>query len=286
MQGLFCTMLFHVNAAHADNSKEFLPMMKSGISQIFSPKPEEDYYKVDLNALSNFQLDTSKIQELPTIQDFDRTQSSIKNQHMYQPMSRLGFNEAILQALQRNPEVSQSIATLAAQAAYIDVAKAEYYPKISGGLSTADLTSGERGRQLISLSATQMLYDFGKVKSGGDIQQAKRIVEQAGVLINIDNVAYDTANSIVNITRYQETLRIAQQQIQGISKIAEITNLRANAGISSQADPVQARSTLQAAEVNLIVQQTQLKKFQQKLRTCGRSIVGDSRASGERVEFI
>lgn len=284
MQGLFCTMLFHVNDAHAGNSKEFLPMMKSGISQIFSPKSEEDYYKVDLNALSNFQLDTSKIQELPTIQDFDRTQTSIRNQQMYPPIAQSGFNETILQALQRNPEISQSISTLAAQAAYIDVAKAEYYPKISGGLSTADLTSGERGRQLISLSATQMLYDFGKVKSGVDVQQAKRIVEQAGVLINIDNVAYDVANAIVNITRYQETLRIAQQQIQGISKIAEITNLRANAGISSQADPVQARSTLQAAEISLIVQQNELKKFQQKLRTLlGMPVEGLSWSIPERL---
>ncbi len=47
----------------------------------------------------------------------------------------------------------------------IDVANAAYYPQISGGLGTADLTKGERGRQFVSLNATQMLYDFGKTKS-------------------------------------------------------------------------------------------------------------------------
>ncbi len=51
------------------------------------------------------------------------------------------------------------------KAANIDVANAAYYPQISGGLGTADLTKGERGRQLFSLNATQMLYDFGKVKT-------------------------------------------------------------------------------------------------------------------------
>ena len=156
---------------------------------------------------------------------------------------------------------------MAAQGANIDVAKAQYYPQVSGGLSTADLTSGERGRQMLSLSATQMLYDFGKINSSVDIQEAKLSVAQANVLVSIDNVAYETANTIVNIQRYQEIIKIAQQQISGISRIAEITNLRAQAGISSQADPVQARSNVQAAETNLIVQETQLKKFQQRLRT-------------------
>ena len=51
---------------------------------------------------------------------------------------------------------------LLSQNANIDVAKAAYYPQLSGGISTGDMTSGERGRQLLSLNATQMVYDFGK----------------------------------------------------------------------------------------------------------------------------
>ena len=151
-------------------------------------------------------------------------------------------------------------------------------------MSTGDLSSGERGRQLISLNASQMLYDFGKVKSGVDIEQAKLAAEQANVLLSIDNVAYETANAIVNIKRYQEITQIAQQQINGISRIAEIANLRAKAGISTQADPVQARANLEAAQANLVVQQTQLKKFQQKLRTLlGADVTGQDWAIPERV---
>lgn len=75
------------------------------------------------------------------------------------------------------------------------------------------------------------------------------------------------ADAIVNIKRYQEITKIAEQQKQGIARIAEIANLRAKAGISSQADPIQGQSNLEAAENNLIVQQTQLRQYQQKLRT-------------------
>ena len=284
MQCLICMMPLHLSYAHADGSKEFMQSVKSGISQIFVPKPDENYNKADIHTLSNFQLDTSKVQELPVIQGSDRTLAFSKNQPTYQPVSQLSFNETILRALQRSPDVSQSVSVLAGQGAYIDVAKAGYYPQLSGGLSTGDLSSGERGRQLISLNATQMLYDFGKVKSGVDIEQAKLAAEQANVLLSIDNVAYETANAIVNIKRYQEITQIAQQQINGISRIAEIANLRAQAGISTQADPVQARANLEAAQANLVVQQTQLKKFQQKLRTLlGADVTGQDWAIPERV---
>nr|WP_252151561.1 TolC family outer membrane protein [Acinetobacter terrestris] len=277
-------MPLHINYAHADGSKDFMQSVKSGISQIFVPKPDENYNKANIHTLSNFQLDTSKVQELPVIQGSDRALALSRNQPMYQPVSQLSFNGTILRALQRSPDVSQSVSVLAGQGAYIDVAKAGYYPQLSGGLSTGDLSSGERGRQLISLNATQMLYDFGKVKSGVDIEQAKLAAEQANVLLSIDNVAYETANAIVNIKRYQEITQIAQQQINGISRIAEIANLRAQAGISTQADPVQARANLEAAQANLVVQQTQLKKFQQKLRTLlGADVTGQDWAIPERV---
>lgn len=284
MQCLICMMPLQINYAHADSSKEFMQSVKSGISQIFVSKPDENYNKADIHTLSNFQLDTSKVQELPVIQGSDRTLAFSKNQPTYQPVNQLSFNETILRALQRSPDVSQSVSVLAGQGAYIDVAKAGYYPQLSGGLSTGDLSSGERGRQLISLNATQMLYDFGKVKSGVDIEQAKLAAEQANVLLSIDNVAYETANAIVNIKRYQEITQIAQQQINGISRIAEIANLRAQAGISTQADPVQARANLEAAQANLVVQQTQLKKFQQKLRTLlGADVTSQDWAIPERV---
>ncbi len=106
-----------------------------------------------------------------------------------------------------------------------------------------DLTTGERGRQLLTLSATQLLYDFGKVKSSVDTQKAKLIVEQANVLVSIDDIAYQVASAVINIERYQRISQIGEQQVAGIQRILDIANLRANAGISSQADPVQANLT-------------------------------------------
>ncbi len=147
------------------------------------------------------------------------------------------------------------------------MAKAAYYPQLSGGVGTGDLTSGERGRQVVSLNATQMLYDFGKIKTNVSVEETRLAENQARVLVSLDQVALEVADAIVHVKRYQEITKIAEQQIQGIARIAEIANLRSRAGISTQAYPVQAQSNLEAVQSNLIVQQTQLRQYQQRLRT-------------------
>jgi len=171
--GLILLLPFSVPIAfvHAETSTDYLTSVKSGISQLFTPKPAEDVNKVSVRSFSHFQLDTSQVQELPQV-----TPAIGANAARQKPFAgyatSLNFNEAVLAALQRRPEITQSIAAVAAQNAYIDVAKAQYYPQLSGGIGTGDLTSGERGRQVLSLSATQMLYDFGKVKTSVNVEQA------------------------------------------------------------------------------------------------------------------
>ncbi|MGQ1351649.1 TolC family outer membrane protein [Acinetobacter baumannii] len=268
---LFSSFFLFIAEAHADTFKSYLNNAKNHLSQYSIKETENNFRKVSIQKLSDFNLDERLgFEDFPLVTSSNISEKNfireIPNENLRGERQYLDFIKAIHQALQHRPEITQSIAIIAGQNASIDVAKAAYYPQISGGITTADLTSGERGRQLFTISASQMLYDFGKVKSYVDIEKAKLIQEQANTLANIDDIAYQTSNAIVNIKRYQDILRIADQQINGIARIAEIANLRAKAGISSQADPVQAQSNLEAAESNKIVQETQLKQYQQKLR--------------------
>ncbi|EFM0018163.1 TPA: TolC family protein [Escherichia coli] len=264
-----CSLLsLYMPLLYAASGQEIATSLKDNLQGVFTPKSDDHFNKVDLKQLSNFDVDTSKFDELPVIGSTHSNTVNTAGLSLVSPTSRtLDISEAVKIAVQRHPEISQNIASLASQNANIDVAKAAYYPQLSGGISTGDMTSGERGRQLLSLNATQMVYDFGKVKSSVDIQKARLALQQAQVLVKIDEVALEVASAIVNLKRYEEVCRIAQQQVDGIARIAEIANLRANAGISSQADPVQAKSYLEASQSNLIAQQTQLRLYQQKLRT-------------------
>lgn len=264
---LLCLLALPLTQVYADTQSSW-GSLKTSASRFLAPEPT-NVNVIDLKTLMTSPVDTSNVQELPVVgrSPIDADTSIMGTQPSQGVSQHLDFMQAIRVAVQRRPEITQSIAQVAAQGANIDVVKSRYYPQISGGLGTADLTKGERGRQLISLEATQLLYDFGKTKTNVNVETARLAQEQARVLANVDDIAFQVANSIVNIKRYQEVVTIADQQIAGIGRIAEIADLRAKAGISSQADPIQAQSNLEAAQSNKIVQETQLRLYIQRLRT-------------------
>ncbi|EPR2789522.1 TolC family protein [Acinetobacter baumannii] len=155
---------------YAAKPSEQYHTLKENLSQLFVPKSSDDFKVAKMHKLSNFKLDRSIVQEFPTVQLNDNRASSFSNL----PSRTMTLQDAVKIAIQRSPDISQSIATLAGQNSGVDVAKAGYYPQLSGGITTGDLSSGERGRQLLTLSATQMLYDFGKVKSGVEVAKAQK----------------------------------------------------------------------------------------------------------------
>ncbi|RGD90455.1 TolC family protein [Acinetobacter sp. SWAC57] len=266
---LYLSLALLFSATFASANTEQSSPVKSKISQIWQPKPDDRANTIKINDFNRLFSNTSSAQELPKISDAVTTDipSSRVRSVAVTKRSQLDFLDAIRQALQRRPEITQGIAEVAQQQANIDTVKSQYFPQISGGFNTGDFTTGERGRQVFSISATQMLYDFGKVKSAVTVEQAKLMQDQAQLLLEIDDISHQVANAIVNIKRYEELVKIADQQISGIGRIAEIARLRAQAGISSQADPIQAQSNLEAAQSTKVVQEAQLHQYQQKLRT-------------------
>lgn len=263
---ILCFSLFLCSSEVISAIKQANQSLIESLNHVFKPKSDDTYKVVQFKQLSNFHYDQGTLEELPVI----GPGSSISKLNVKQSQAlnqEFDFISAIHFAVQRNPEMTQAISTLASQNSLIDVAKSQYYPQLSGGITTGDLTSGERDRQLLSFNATQMIYDFGKVKTGVNIQKAKQTVEQANVLISIDDIANQVATAIINIERYKHISQIAEQQVLGIQRILDIANLRANAGISSQADPIQAQSYLESAQSNAIAQQSLLKQYQQRLRT-------------------
>ncbi|WP_421021737.1 TolC family protein, partial [Klebsiella pneumoniae] len=81
---------------------------------------------------------------------------------------------AVLQAAQWHPSIAEAIGNLYKQGEGINVARAGYYPQISGGIRTGYDTGcgGGRNGQALNLSLKQMLYDFGKVDSAVNAAQA------------------------------------------------------------------------------------------------------------------
>ncbi|MDR2240443.1 MAG: TolC family outer membrane protein [Zoogloeaceae bacterium] len=182
----------------------------------------------------------------------------------------LELNEGVRLAVNRHPSIADAVALLSQQLGGVDVARAGYYPQIRAGVSSgANSASSTAGRNstLATVSLSQMLYDFGKVD--GSVSQAEAGVrrQQATILKQIDAVARDAGGAVVQAHRYQELAAIAREQVEAVTKVLEMTQLRAKAGISTKADPVQAQARVDAAHAGQLQAETLERQWNERLRT-------------------
>lgn len=182
------------------------------------------------------------------------------------PLTQLELRQAIARAVNWQPSIQAAIQTIAQQQGQIDHARAGYYPQISGGISTGKQNSYGHS-QVATLSASQMLYDFGKVS--GSVSQATGLLrrEQANLLAKIDDVSRQTAEAIIWVHRYQELVNAARVQLKATEDILKIARLRADSGVTTQSDPVQAQSRVEGAQANLLQVQSLLDQWRDRLRT-------------------
>jgi len=180
----------------------------------------------------------------------------------------LAMARAVQLAVQQHPTIADAIATLAQQAAGVDYARAGYYPQVRVGMGTGT-SNGRSGNSgmLAQASASQMLYDFGKVDSQVHRSQALVRRQQAIVLRQIDLVAQQAAEAALMVHRYQALTEIAGGQVDAVDSVLELAQLRAKAGLSTRADPIQAQARAQGAHAYLGQMKAELAQWRQKLRT-------------------
>jgi adhesin transport system outer membrane protein len=209
------------------------------------------------------------------------------------PDAPLTLDNAVLLAVVRHPTITGQIATIAQAQGGVDVAKAGYYPQISLGANRDNTAvanynsngelSGTRtiGGYTVSLQITQLLYDFGKVADAVDQAKATVKREQANLLLQLSTIEQKTAESFINAHRYQEQVDIASQEVDTTQQIYEMAKLRANAGVSTRSDPIQAETRLQSAQATLI----QVKALSDEMLQHLRTLVGGLASKGIAMPF-
>ena len=180
---------------------------------------------------------------------------------------RLGLAEAVLAAAQWHPSIAEAIGNLYKQGEGINVARAGYYPQISGGIRTGYDSGygGDRNSQALNLSLKQMLYDFGKVDSAVDAAHAAAARAQANILLVVDDLARDTAYAWIETRRYEQLMVIAREQIKGVGDIAGMARQRSDMGASTRSDVVQAESRVEGARATLEEYQAQYERWRSTL---------------------
>ncbi|RYZ84621.1 MAG: hypothetical protein EOO68_31345, partial [Moraxellaceae bacterium] len=214
--------------------RSFRQQIKQHVNALRYGEPTDN--TINLTELSQYDSIIREVAALPTIQvqavanqnGQYGTQNNVQNTTQNSPdMTSLDLIRAVQLAVNRHPSIAQTLSELAQGYSQVDVAKAGYWPQVQAGVSTGRIGTSESGRQLLSVNATQMLYDFGKVSSRVDVARATVDRQKAVVLQQIDDIARQTAEAVINVRRYQELQAIAEQQVRGVARILEITQLRA-----------------------------------------------------------
>lgn len=162
------------------------------------------------------------------------------------------LEEAARRAVEWHPSVQQAIAQLKARGSDVDVAKAGYRPEINAGASTGyDNLTGAGWRPRANISATQMLYDFGKVSSTVEIARAGTRISAAEVLLAVDNLVRDTGYAIVEIQRNAALHQIAVDQLETIRGISHLVDQRFQRGAATRSDAIQAVARVQSAQATI-----------------------------------
>ncbi|WP_455816454.1 TolC family outer membrane protein [Pseudomonas cerasi] len=164
-------------------------------------------------------------------------------------IASLSLRDAILRAFARNPKISETAAQIRVGEADLDAAKSAWYPQVSlaasGGRSHQTDSSGSlnnSGSGGITLS--QLLYDFGR--TGGAIDEQHKLSDayRYALYDTMTTVAQDTLQAYLAVKRYQALVDAARLNIASLQRVRDMAKLRAEAGLSSQSDVLQAQTRI------------------------------------------
>jgi adhesin transport system outer membrane protein len=164
----------------------------------------------------------------------------------------LDYSSAVARAVEWHPSIEEAVGRLEAQGEERDVAKAGYLPQISGGIGSTVARDGEnRWRPRANISASQMIYDFGKVKSSVRSAEAGDKVVRARLLSAVDSLSRETAMAVVEVQRAQAQRQVAEQQLQDLRMIEELVRHRFTRGAATKSDALQAKGRVGGAEADI-----------------------------------
>ncbi|WP_444905980.1 TolC family outer membrane protein [Microbulbifer sp. EKSA008] len=189
-------------------------------------------------------------------------------------IKRTEFNmlEVVHQAVGWHPLIAEAVGNLYQQRQGVKAARSGYFPRLNAGIVAGNDSEykSEGDGHAFQVNISQMVYDFGKVSSNVDFAKAGVQRSQAEVLQSIDEVARRTAKAAIEVQRYQSLLLTSDAQVNGVSAIADLVQIRKERGVSSRSDVLQAQSRVDAAQAS----KQQVEALLRRWRTTLQNLTG------------
>ena len=157
-------------------------------------------------------------------------------------IKQLDFMQAV-----KHPSIGRTVGQMQQQQEQVNIAKSGYYPQVRTGVNGGYRKSSGRSEESLNVSASQMLYDFGKVSNSVEAEQYGVERTEADILRSVDLLARETAMAALEVQRYQDLLLIAGEQVEAVTDLWKLSKQRSDLGASTRSDEVQAQSRQEAA---------------------------------------
>lgn len=171
-------------------------------------------------------------------------------------IATLTLREAILRAFARNPKIAEASAQIHIGEAELDAARSAWFPQISlnasGGRSNQTDSAGSMNNNASGgLTLSQLLWDFGRTNGAIDEQHALSEAYRFGLYDTMTTVAQDTLQAYLQVKRYQALVVASRDNIASLERVRDIAQMRADAGLSSQSDVLQAGTRIAGMRATL-----------------------------------
>jgi outer membrane protein, adhesin transport system len=175
--------------------------------------------------------------------------------------------QAVRRAVDWHPSVDIAVGELHQGKAEIDVARSGYRPHLNTGLAPGMEVYNDTftWQPQATITASQMLYDFGKVSNSVASAQAAMQVDRAQLLAAIDDLVRDTAYAVIEVQRYKALLVVAQDQLSAVRDITDLVHQRTGKGASTRSDAVQAEARVEDAETTILQIRSELDRWRNTL---------------------
>lgn len=168
------------------------------------------------------------------------------------------LDETISTSLMTHPDVKQAYDNYVTRSHLVDEAKAGFLPKVDAvagvgheKISTDGSASTSLSRQEMGISLSQMLFDGFSTSSNVHRTKAEAEAQRFALIAQANNTALRVAEVYLNVMRYQEILRLSQENLATHKVILDDIEKRTTSGVGSSADYLQIKGRVARAEANL-----------------------------------
>jgi adhesin transport system outer membrane protein len=174
---------------------------------------------------------------------------------------------AVRRVVDWHPAIQEAAGRIKQQNESIADARSGYLPSVGGGLDLgAQNNQSGSWAPRFNVTASQMIYDFGKVSGRVEAETAVYDVRNAEFLTAVDDTIRETVLASVEMLRNESLSSVAKEQVDDVSSIGRLVAARTDRGASTRSDKLQAEARIQAAESTALEISAEKQRWEATLR--------------------